>query len=65
MTLNECIVLESVKAAGEISPRQLEQFPPQPLSHREVRVAIQALVLRGELSINDSLRLETSSKETR
>lgn len=46
---------------GSATPRYIERYPPTGITARNARCAVQALVLKGLLEINDQLRLVVRS----
>ena len=56
LTENERLVLEVV-GRGAVSPRALELNPPSGITGKDVRVAVQRLVLVGKVGFDDSLKL--------
>ncbi len=54
----EEVVLTAVKTQGPISPRRLEAMVVESdTPAREARVAVQRLLVKGELKVDDNLEL--------
>lgn len=54
---NEDMILRLLREHGPRSPREIEEKPPQKMSARDARIAMQQLMDDGSVVLDDHLKL--------